>query len=92
MFVVDKIPDEATMLGPMANEDQAPGAAIFHFSPAHRWWYFSGMRREEAIVVKFHDSDRTQARRTPHTAFLDPTFPDARPRHSIEFRTIAYFE
>ena len=92
MFVVDKIPDEATMLGPMSNEDQVPGAAIFHFSPAHRWWYFSRMTREEAIVVKFHDSDRTRARRTPHTAFRDPTFPDAKPRHSIEFRTIAYFE
>ena len=92
MFVVDAIPDEATMLGPMPNEDQVPGAAIFHFSPAHRWWYFSRMTREEAILVKLHDSDRTRAWRTPHTAFRDPTFPDARPRHSIEFRTIAYFE
>lgn len=92
MFIVDRIPDEATMLGPMPNEDQVPGAAIFHFSPAHRWWYFSRMTRDEAIVVKFHDSDRTRAWRTPHTAFRDPTFPDAKPRHSIEFRSIAYFE
>ncbi|MGH8217557.1 MAG: CmcJ/NvfI family oxidoreductase [Steroidobacteraceae bacterium] len=92
MFVVDRIPDEATMLGPMPNEDQVPGAAIFHFSPAHRWWYFSRMAREEAILLKFHDSDRTRAWRTPHTAFRDPTFPDAKPRHSIELRTIAYFE
>ncbi|HXS28240.1 MAG TPA: CmcJ/NvfI family oxidoreductase [Steroidobacteraceae bacterium] len=92
MFVVDNIPDESTMLGPMQNEDQVPGAAIFHFSPAHRWWYFSRMTRDEAIVVKFHDSDRARVWRTPHTAFRDPTFPDAKPRHSIEFRTIAYFE
>lgn len=92
MFIVDKIPDEATMLGPMPNEDQVPGAAIFHFSPTHRWWYFSRMTPEEAIVVKFHDSDRKRAQRTPHTAFRDPSFPDAKPRHSIEFRTIAYFE
>lgn len=92
MFVVDRIPDEATMLGPMPNEDEVPGAAIFHFSPAHRWWYFSRMTRDEAVLLKFHDSDRTRAWRTPHTAFRDATFPDAQPRHSIEFRTIAYFE
>jgi hypothetical protein len=92
MFVVDRLPDEATMLGPMPNEDQVPGAAIFHYSPAHRWWYFSNMSRDEALLVKFHDSDRTRAWRTPHTAFRDPTFPDARPRSSIEFRTMAFFE
>lgn len=92
MFIVDQLPDEATMLGPMPNEDSVPGAAIFHFSPAHRWWYFSNMTRDEALLVKFHDSDRTRALRTPHTAFHDPSFPDAKTRCSIEFRTVAYFE
>ena len=92
LFIVDKIPDEATMLGPMPGEDVVPGAAIFHHSPAHRWWYFSNMTRDETLLIKFHDSDRTRAWRTPHTAFRDPSFPDARPRSSIEFRTVAYFE
>lgn len=92
MFVVDRIPDEATMLGPMPNEKEVPGAAVFHYSPAHRWWYYSRMTRDEALFVKLHDSDRTRAWRTPHTAFRDPTFPDAKPRSSVELRTIAYFE
>jgi hypothetical protein len=92
LFVVDKIPDEATMLGPMPNEDTVPGAAIFHYNPAHRWWYFSNMTRDEAMLIKFHDSDRSRAWRTPHTAFRDPSFPEAKPRSSIEFRTVAYFE
>jgi len=92
LFVVDKIPDEATMLGPMANEDTVPGASIFTYSPAHRWWYFSNMTRDEALLIKFHDSDRSRAWRTPHTAFRDPSFPDAKPRSSIEFRIVAYFE
>jgi hypothetical protein len=92
LFVVDSIPDEATMLGPMPNEDQVPGAAIFHFNPTHRWWYFSNMVRDEALLIKFHDSDRGRAWRTPHTAFRDLSFPDAKPRSSIEFRTVAYFE
>ena len=92
LFIVDKLPDEATMLGPMPNEDTVPGASIFHHNPAHRWWYFSNMTRDEALLIKFHDSDRGRAWRTPHTAFRDPSFPDAKPRSSIEFRIVAYFE
>ena len=92
LFIVDKIPDEATMLGPMPNEDIVPGAAIFHYNPAHRWWYFSNMTRDETLLIKFHDSDRSRAWRTPHTAFRDPSFSDAKPRSSIEVRTVAYFE
>ncbi len=91
LFIVDKIPDEAAMLGPMANEDKVPGAAIFHYSPDHRWWYFSNMTRDEVLLLKFHDSDRSRAWRTPHTAFRDPSFPDARPRSSIECRSVAFF-
>jgi len=92
LFIVDKLPSEAEMLGPMANEDTVPGAAIFRYSPAHRWWYFSNMTRDEALLIKFHDSDRNRAWRTPHTAFRDPSFPNAKERSSIEFRTVAYFE
>jgi hypothetical protein len=92
LFIVDRIPDEAAMLGPMPNEDTVPGAAIFHYSPAHRWWYFSNMTRDETLLIKFHDSDRSRAWRTPHTAFRDTSFPDAKPRSSIEVRTVAYFE
>ena len=92
MFIVDRLPSEEEMLGAMPNESSAPAAAIFHFGPAHRWWYFSNMTRDEVLLFKFHDSDPTKALRTPHTAFHDPSFPDARVRESIEFRTIAYFE
>jgi hypothetical protein len=76
----------------MPNEDQVPAAAIFHHSPAHRWWYFSNMIRDEVILLKFHDSDRSIAWRTPHTAFFDPSFADANIRCSIECRSVAYFE
>jgi hypothetical protein len=92
LFIVDRLPDEKTMLGAMPNEDQVPAAAIFHYNPNHRWWYFSNMTRDEVVLIKFHDSDRSKALRTPHTAFNDSSFPDARPRESIEFRTVAYFE
>ena len=63
------------------------------YNPAHLWYYFPRMRREEAIVFKVFDSAKDgRARWTAHTAFDDPTAPpDARPRESIEIRTLAFF-
>jgi hypothetical protein len=51
------------------------------------------MRREEALVFKVFDSLKDgRARWTAHTAFADPTSPpQARPRESIEIRTLAFF-
>jgi hypothetical protein len=63
------------------------------YNPAHRWFWFPRMRRKEALVFKVYDS-RTDcvARWTAHTAFDDPTSPPgARPRESIEIRTLALF-
>jgi hypothetical protein len=91
LVIVDELPDRETMLGPLPDEDKAITAAVFQHSPIHRWWYFSNMHRDEVILLKFHDSDETKACRVPHTAFHDPSFPNANPRESIEVRTIAYF-
>jgi hypothetical protein len=62
------------------------------YNPAHRWHWFPHMRREEALVFKTYESRKDVARWTAHTAFDDPTAPpDARPRESIEIRTLALF-
>lgn len=92
MFVLDALPSEAAMLGEMPNEDAALAASVFRYNPNHRWWYFSNMTRDEVVLLKFHDSDHARTWRAPHTAFRDPSFPAARTRESIEFRTMAYFE
>ena len=92
LFIVDQLPSQEVMLGRMPNEDTALAAAIFPYNPNHRWWYFSNMTRDEVVLIKFHDSDRSKALRTPHTAFRDSSFADARPRESIELRSVAYFE
>jgi hypothetical protein len=91
MFVVDKIPEREEMLRPMPEEHKAIAAAIFHYNPAHRWWYFSNMMRDEALLFAFHDSRRIRPWRVPHTAFFDNSRPDARQRDSIEIRSVAYF-
>jgi hypothetical protein len=59
---------------------------------AHRWYYYPGMRREEALLFKGFDSDRgARTRFTPHTAFADPAAPaDMLPRESIEVRALVF--
>jgi len=63
------------------------------YNPAHRWFYFPEMRRDEALVFKVFDSETDgRARFTPHTSFRDPgSPPDAPPRQSIEARALAFF-
>jgi hypothetical protein len=63
------------------------------YNPKHRWYWFPHMRRDEALVFKVYDSLKDgRARWTAHTAFEDPTSPpNARPRESIEIRTLAFF-
>jgi hypothetical protein len=63
------------------------------YNPEHRWYWLPRMRREEALVFKVFDSEKDgRARWSAHTAFEDPTSPpNARPRESIEIRTLAFF-
>src|SRR5712691_2931452 len=63
------------------------------YNPEHRWYWLPRMRRDEALVFKVYDSQKDgRARWSAHTAFDDPTSPpNARPRESIEIRTLAVF-
>jgi hypothetical protein len=63
------------------------------YNANHQWFWFPLQRREEAIVFKVYDSLKDgRARWSAHTAFDDPTKPpNARPRESIEIRTLAFF-
>jgi len=90
MYFVDKIPEDLYAEMP----PDAPGASgfEFHHNPGHQWWYFPDMTREEILLFKLSDSDHARAWRVPHSAFRDPAARATQPRHSIEFRTIAYFE
>jgi len=58
-----------------------------------RWWYWSGMRNGERLLLKCFDSDETVGRwgRVPHTAFVDPRTPEgAVGRESIEVRALVF--
>jgi len=65
----------------------------FQYNPAHRWYYFPHMHRDEALVFKVYDSVKDgRARWGAHSAFIDPEAPaDAPARESIEIRAFAFF-
>jgi hypothetical protein len=92
LHVVDELPSEEEMTRPMEGEEQRIAASIFRYRPAHRWWYFSNMTRDEVLLFKFFDSDHSVTWRCPHTAFWDTSQPNPHTRESIEFRSIAFFE
>ena len=73
-------------------EDRTGEIYSFRWNPEHRWFYYSQMRADEALLLKCYDSDPSRARFTAHTAIDDPTSPEnAAPRESIEVRTLAFF-
>jgi hypothetical protein len=88
---VDVLPEGDALLAPLPGEETMPAASIFTFNPAHRWWYYPDMQRDEIVFIKFHDSDHRRAWRCLHTAFHDRDTPGTHPRESIEFRGCAYF-
>jgi hypothetical protein len=87
----------------MKPEDLVPSDLIYRdrvgetyaiaYNPAHRWYYFPRMEREEAVLIKCYDSARDgTARWSAHTGFDDPNTPaGASPRESIEVRTIVFW-
>ncbi len=63
------------------------------FSPAHKWFFFPRMAKDEALLFKVFDNKEDGPRFVFHTAFDDPDTPaDAPPRRSIEIRAIAFFD
>jgi len=91
MIYCNNLPERGACLAPIAGEDRLPAATVFPYNRAHRWYYYPDMTRDEALLIKFYDSDRSRAWRAAHTAFQDPSADAEGPRESIETRTVAYF-
>ena len=98
----------AKVSGPLAEADRIPtldtglregdsvqiGAHVARVmeTPGHTAGHIVFHMADDALLFKFHDSDHSVAWRTPHTAFWDTSFPDRRPRESVELRSMAFFE
>ncbi len=75
-------------------KDRIGELQLVTWNPDHRWYWFSGMTRTDAALIKTFDSAIDgRARRSIHTAFRNPEAPaDAAPRESMETRTLALFD
>lgn len=64
------------------------------YNPSHEWYYRSGMKPGDCLVIKCFDSirDGKTARKVPHSAFTDPTNQDDTTRESIEIRCLVFYE
>jgi hypothetical protein len=62
------------------------------YKPGHRWYYFSDMQPDEALLIRVHDSAADgRARLSFHTSFDNPLAPNAPPRESIEARALVFY-
>jgi hypothetical protein len=87
----DLVEADAVFDAPDAPEWSFEGWLV-RYNPAHRWVYWSGMTRDEALVFVTNDLDPSRPHNVPHSAFDDPSCPKgAQPRASIEMRAIAYW-
>lgn len=67
--------------------DHVGETATVKSHPDQKWWYWSGVRNDEVILIKCFDS--VQGGRTPHTAFTHPRTPEGcEGRRSIEVRCL----
>jgi len=66
---------------------------LVSWNPEHRWYYFPNMSCDEVLLIKTFDSAMDgRARRSIHTAFINPlTPPDAPARESIESRLLVFY-
>lgn len=69
--------------------DRSGETAGVKYTSQGQWYYWSGMKNDERILLQCYDSK--DGARTPHTAFTHPaTKPDWPGRESIEVRTLVF--
>lgn len=73
--------------------DRNGQTASVAYNPGQKWYYWSGMKNTDRLLLKCFDSDESvgQWGRVPHTAFSDPRTPEgAVGRESIEVRALVF--
>lgn len=65
---------------------------MYRYNPAHRWFYFPNLERDELLLFKGFEGDGDDKQNVLHGAFSLPDIPrGVPPRESIETRAFAFF-
>lgn len=65
---------------------------MYRYNPAHRWYYFPNLERDELLLFKGFEGDGDDRQNVLHGAFSVPGCPPGSvPRESIETRAFAFF-
>jgi len=66
---------------------------IYHLrrNPKHQWYYLSGQRPDEPLIMKIYDSETNESRFCPHASFRDVTGAVGPPRNSIDVRAFVVY-
>ncbi len=75
-------------------QDRVGGVLHLTYNPEQRWYYFPKMETNEVVLLKCFDSlEDGTAKWTCHGSFQPPDIPiNARPRQSIEIRTLYFYD
>ena len=80
-----------SLIGKVPSGEPRGGIDIYtaYHDPAHQWYFYPQMTRNEVLLWKGYDSAELPLQPTLHTAFDDPDTPtDAAQRMSIEVRVL----
>ncbi|KHN94627.1 uncharacterized protein MAM_07533 [Metarhizium album ARSEF 1941] len=88
------VPDSDLVVTELVYPDRRGETYAVRHNAGHRWFYRSGLRPHQVLLIKCFDSKTDgRARRVPHTAFEDAgARKDAPPRESIEVRALVFHE
>ncbi|KAI4119391.1 MAG: hypothetical protein LQ345_000699 [Seirophora villosa] len=83
------VPPEAMVGIEHRYPDRTGETAAVRWTEGQEWWYWSGMKADERLLLQCFDSEDGGAR-VPHSAFVDPRSGEGVGRESIEVRALVF--
>lgn len=102
LLYVDEIPDLNAIPEKLPEDPMHAEGTLFTYRPSHDWIYFSNMSKDELLLFTLYDGrgstngstrglKKERPWRVPHCAFFND-MDGAKPRESVEIRTVCFFE
>ncbi|QPH02649.1 hypothetical protein C2857_006863 [Epichloe festucae Fl1] len=93
MAVADarSVPDSDLVGAEMVEDGFVGESWVVRHNPSHQWFFKHRMTPRDVLLIKCFDSDKSVARRSPHSAFEDAAYQACDSRQSIEVRCLVLY-